>query len=244
MSAVDQDQWDMVRAFRAKAKASGLPWTFRSRAEFRKRFEEHLHKKIPEILARKTKRTKQTRTITQKASGTGNIQIAGDGNALHYKSTSTRPPKIVIAPSPGQLSPSEQRKVSGWIDDMAILMEKVEGKTTARAKAELWSRLKNQFGVQKYEQIESARLPEVEDWVRIVSKQLEQKAQRKAPDVFVAPRIQAIKACMREMGRTNADYYPEIANRLKMRRFSSLKDLTPKNLGRVYQLVLRDANRH
>ena len=63
-------------------------------------------------------------------------------------------------------------------------METVEGKSTKRAMGELWSRLKNQFAVQKYEQIESAMLHEVRDWVRITRKELENKARRKAPEVL------------------------------------------------------------
>ena len=81
------------------------------------------------------------------------------------------------------------------------------------------------------------------DWVRITRKELENKARRTAPEVFKSAKIPAIKAKMREMGRSKDDYYPEIAARLKMRRFTSLNELSPKNLERVYQLVLRDAKR-
>jgi hypothetical protein len=239
----DSDQWDMLQAFRAKALVSGLPRTFRSRDNFRKRLGDHLHMKILELLARKqkSKEKKPKSSIQQVATGSGNVQLAGDGNTVNFKTTSTRSPKIVIAPSPDHLSPSEQRLVADWIEELAVLMETVEGKTTKRAKGELWNRLKNQLDVQKYEQIESAKLPDVRDWVRVVRKGLEKKAQRKAPEVFMAARIPAIKARMTDMSRTNSDYYPEIATRLKIRRFASLKDLSPKNLERVYQLVLRDS---
>lgn len=239
----DPDQRDMLRAYRAKAMQSGLPWTFQSRSEFKKRFADHLNKKVHEILARtpKKKTAKKRPSIIQKQSGTGNVQLAGDGNTLNLKTTSSRTPKIVIAPSPGQLSPSEQRQVAEWIEDLSILMEAVEGKTTKKAMGELWNRLKHQFGVQKYEQIESAEMPDVKQWVLVVRKDLERKAQRRAPKVHESSRITSIKTRMTKMGRSNADYYPEIAARLKMRRFTSLKDLSPKNLERVYQLVLRDS---
>jgi hypothetical protein len=81
------------------------------------------------------------------------------------------------------------------------------------------------------------------DWVRITRKKLENKARRTAPEVFKSGKIPAIKAKIREMGRSNDDYYPEVATRPKMRRFTSLTELSPKNLGRVYQLVLGDAKR-
>lgn len=241
----DPDQWDMLQAFEAQARVSALPWTFRSREDFRKRFGDHLHMKILELLAKKqrTKTRKTKPSIQQTATGTGNVQLAGDGNTVNVKTTSPRPPKIVIAPSPDHLTPSEQRQVAEWIEELSVLMETVEGKSTKEAKGELWNRLKNHLDVQKYEQIESAELPKVRGWVRIVRKELEKKAQRSAPAVFGNARIQAIKARMRDMGKTNENYYPEIAARLKMRRFTSLKDLSSKNLERVYQLVLRDSKR-
>jgi len=43
---------------------------------------------------------------------------------------------------------------------------------------------------------------------------------------------------------TNETYYPELARRLRMKRaFISLKDITKRDLERVYGLVLRDARR-
>jgi len=239
----DPDQRDMVQAFEAKARASGLPWTFQSRNDFRKRFADHLHKRVLEIVAQKpkTKVKKSKPSIEQNATGTGNFQVAGDGNAFHVKLSSTRPPKIVIAPSPECLTPSEQRRVAAWIEELAVLMEAVEGKTEAKSRGQLWNRLKSYCDVQKYEQIESSKLPKVEDWVRFVRREIQDKARSKMPSVFRAGKIPAIKASMQRMGRTNEDYYPEIAVRLKMRRFSSLKDLPGKDLERVYRLVLRDS---
>jgi len=245
-SVQDPDQWDMLQAFRAKAFASGLPWTFRGRDDFRKRLGGHLHKKVLELLARKpkAKAKKSKPSIEQTATGTGNFQVAGDGNTFHVKSGSTRPPKIVITPSPGCLTPSEQRRVAEWIEELAVLMEAVEGKTESKSRGQLWTRLKKYFDVQKYEQIESSKLSKVEDWVRFVRREIQGKARRKMPAVFRAGKIPAIKASMQRMRRTNEDYYPEIAARLKMRPFLSLNDLSPKNLERVYQMVLRDAKRH
>lgn len=242
----DPDQRDMLQAFRAKAMLSGLPWTFRSRPEFRKRFADHLDKKVREIIARKPKKksAKKRPSISQKQSGAGNVQFVGDGNTVNVKSSSPRQPKIVIEASPGHLTPAEQKQVSAWVEDLAILMENVQGKTTARAKGELWNRLKNQFEVAKYQQIESVRIPEVKAWYQGVRREIQGKARRRAPDVYRRGKIPGIKQRMKAMGRTNEDYYPEIARRLNMRRFASLTDLSPKNLDRVYTLVLRDAKKH
>lgn len=83
----DPDQRDMLRAYRAKAMQSGLPWTSQSRSEFKKRFADHLSKKVHEILEQKTKKktAKKRPSIIQKQSGTGNVQIAGDENTVNVK---------------------------------------------------------------------------------------------------------------------------------------------------------------
>jgi len=84
----DPDQWDMLQAFRAKALASGLPWTFRSRDDFRKRFGGHLHKMVLALIARKpkAKAKKSKPSIEQTATGSGNVQVAGDGNTMNIGS--------------------------------------------------------------------------------------------------------------------------------------------------------------
>ena len=83
----DSDQWDMLQAFRAKALVAGLPRTFRSRDDFRKRLGDHLHMKILELLARKpkSKAKKPKPSIQQTATGTANVQLAGDGNTVNVK---------------------------------------------------------------------------------------------------------------------------------------------------------------
>ena len=241
----DPEQWNRLQTFRAKALASGLPWTFRSRQEFRDRFADHLSKKIPEIISQKSKKSAKepTASIRQTQSGgTGNFQIAGHGNTLNLKSDSLHRPKIVIQRSPGELTPAEQKEIGEWIEELSILMENAEGKTTKQAKSALWSRLKNHFNVAKYEQIESSRMPEVKAWYQAVKRETRNNARRRKPKIFKTGKIPGIKARMRQMGKTNEDYYPEIAHRLGIRRFSSLNDLSTKNLERVYRLVLRDAS--
>lgn len=86
-------------------------------------------------------------------------------------------------------------------------------------------------------------MPDVKAWYEGVKREIQNSARRKAPDIFRGGKIPGIKTAMSQMGRTNEEYYPEIAHRLKIRTFSSLKVLTPKNLERVYNLVRRDLNR-
>lgn len=241
----DPEQVAKLRDFREKAMASGLPGTFKSRRQFGESFKQHLKTRVTELLTKpeKSARKPRSRPIKQSAQGSGNVQVAGDGNTVNVQTRSPRQPKIVIGPSPEHLTPAEQRQVSEWIEELAILMEMVQGKSTGRAMSELWSRLKNQFKVAKYQQIESARIPDVEVWYQGLRREIQGKARRSAPDIYRRSKIPGIKKWMREMGRTETDYYPEIARRLKMRPFVSLNELTPKNLDRVYSLVYRDSNR-
>jgi hypothetical protein len=83
----DPEQWEKLQAFRSQAMEAGLVWTFRARSEFRKLFAQHLNKKAHEILARTPKKTaaKKRRSINQKQSGTGNVQVAGDGATVNVK---------------------------------------------------------------------------------------------------------------------------------------------------------------
>jgi len=83
----DPEQWEKLQAFRSQAMEAGLVWTFRGRSEFRKLFAEHLNKKAHEILARtpKKKAAKKRPSISQKQSGTGNVQVAGDGATVNVK---------------------------------------------------------------------------------------------------------------------------------------------------------------
>jgi len=241
----DPEQSSKLQDFRAKAMATGLPRSFRSWKQFRESFKQHLGTRVAELFAKPTKPSRKRRSvpIKQSAVGDGIVQVAGEGNTVNVHTNSPRKPKIVIAPSPEHLTPAEQKQVSDWIEELAILMETIQGKTTSRAMAELWSRLKNQFKVAKYQQIESVRLPDVKDWYQGVRRDIQSKARRKAPDIYRRSKIPSIKMWMKEMGRTEEDYYPEIARRLKMRPFASLNDLSPKNLDKVYGLVYRDSKK-
>ena len=142
----DPEQWDRLQAFQAKAFVAGFPSTFRGRKEFRERFAAHLEKKVIEILARKKRGggKKRVTSIKQTQSGgSGNLQIAGDGNVVKLSSASQKRPRVVIERSPDHLTPAEQKRVFDWIEELSILMENAQGKSIRSAKGELWNRLKN-----------------------------------------------------------------------------------------------------
>jgi hypothetical protein len=103
-----------------------------------------------------------------------------------------------------------------------------------------WSRFQKRFKVEKYEALPSARMPEVKDWYRQQAAIQKGGLKSKAPELWRRERIKAIKAAMTEMGVDNETYYPELAHRLKLKPFTSLKDLTKRALESVYNLALRD----
>ena len=134
---------------------------------------------------------------------------------------------------------SEEHQVAEWINELA---EGTMGKTRKEAFGEWGGRLLKRFKVPKREALQSTDMPAVEAWYR------QQKAiqttgyKTKAPDQWRASRIKAIKSAMRSMEKLNESYYPELADRLNMKKaFTSLTRLTKTDLDRVYQMVLRDS---
>ena len=125
-----------------------------------------------------------------------------------------------------------------------LLAEGTSGKSRDEAYGEWGARLLKRFKVPKREALLSTDMPDVEAWYR------QQKAiqttgyKTKAPDQWRASRIRAIKSAMRSMGKSNETYYPELSDRLNMKKpFTSLTRLTKTDLDRAYQMVLRDSRR-
>jgi hypothetical protein len=142
---------------------------------------------------------------------------------------------------PGSISTAEEHQIGEWIKELA---EGTMGKSRNEAYGEWGARLLKRFKVPKREALLSTDMPDVEAWYR------QQKAiqttgyKTKAPDQWRASRIRAIKAAMTSMGKTNERYYPELSDRLNMKKaFTSLTRLTKTDLDRVYQMVLRDSRR-
>jgi hypothetical protein len=237
------DQLKRLSDFRQQVRAHKSCWTFQSRSRFRDDFANHLALMLNDFplgRKRRARRNPSYSAVRQNAHGTGNIQIAGDGNEVHHYQ---RPPviKTVLERRPGSITPEEEHQVSEWIKELA---DGTMGKTRKEAFGEWGSRLLKRFKIPKREALLSSDMPDVEAWYR------QQKAlqttgyKSKAPGQWRASRIKAIKAAMNSMGKTNESYYPELSDRLNMKRpFASLTRLTKTDLDRVYQMVLRDSRR-
>ena len=178
--------------------------------------------------------------VRQSARGTGNIQIAGDGNEVHHYQ---RPPviKTVLERRPGSITTSEEHQIGEWIKELA---EGTMGKSRNEAFGEWGARLLRRFEIPKRDALLSADMPAVEAWYRQQKAIQTRGYKAKAPDQWRASRIKAIKAAMNSMRKTNEAYYPELSDRLNMKKaFTSLTRLTKTDLDRVYQMVLRDSRR-
>ena len=211
------EQVNRLWAFRQQLRSEKSCWTFQSRSRFRDDFTNHLALVLNDFPIGQEvslRRKPAASPVRQTARGTGNVQIAGDGNEVHQYQ---RPPviKTVLARRPGSITAAEEHQIREWIKD---LVEGTIGKSRNEAFGEWGARLLRRFKVPKREALLSADMPAVEAWYR------QQKAiqtsgyKTKAPDQWRASRIKAIKAAMTSMGKTNETYYPELADRLNMKR--------------------------
>lgn len=239
---VDQFQSEKLSEFRRRAMECGLPWSFQSRKKFEDAFRNHLDFKVRELIYEQKNATafEPIAAIHQTVQGDGNVSVVGDSNQFNFNNSGPKQPTIKLDYGDQYLSPSQQKEVSDLVRELADLIVEVKRKSRGQAMSEVWSRLKNQFKVEKYELLSPTQLPDVHEWYLVSKRILIRTSRRKNSSVHKSARIPAIKAAMNKMGLTNEEYYPEIANRLKLPQFNSLKDLKPKDLERVYTLVQRD----
>jgi hypothetical protein len=220
--------WD----FRRELQSTGLCWRFSSRDQFRRDFAHHLALKLNDF---QKPSASQRGAPTQVITGDNNVQAGRDVNVF------TEPPKIkkTIERREGSVVADELWRIKGWIEELA------EGEIGMPRKAAFgkWGAMfLNRFKLDKREELLSDQMGEAEEWFKL-QRAIQTRGQKtKAPDEWRRKRIGAIKAAMNQMGVTNENYYPVLSRRLRMRKpFVSLKDLTKRDLDRVYNLALRDA---
>jgi hypothetical protein len=178
-----------------------------------------------------------TTTIQQTATGQNITQVAGD----YHNYEKPKAPKVVITPPPGAVTPAELRQITEWIEN---LVANTVGMTQDRAFGMWRNRFKRRFDLTKSEQLLSAQMPDVEQWHRQQLAILKRGLKTKAPDAWRNARYAAIHIAIEEMGVEKLAYYAQISARLKMKKaFTSLKQLTKRDLERVYTMVLRDAGK-
>ncbi len=236
-SNADAGQLDRLEQFRQELYNLGLCGSFNSRTQFQKKFATDLALMLNSFKAapRKTARKPSTR-VKQTAKGNNNIQVGGNVENLTVNQT---PPKVkkIIERRPGSISGEEALCIREWI----MALAEGEIKMTRRAAFSMWwTRFYKRFKIDKYESLLSTRMSEVESWYRQQSAIQKRGLKTTAPDLWQSERIRAIKAAMARMGVEKEAYYPDVAQRLKIKPFASLKMLTKRALEAVYRMALRD----
>ena len=172
--------------------------------------------------------------VSQTSTGDGNILVGGDFVNFQH------PPKqkIVVERREGAISSAQEREITGWIEKLA---EGTVGMTRKRAFGMWGARFNNRFGLARRGDLPADRLLEAETWYRQQAAILVRKLKTKAPDAWRQARYGAIHQAMTAMGIEKLSYYQQVAVRLKIQPFSSLTELTKRDLDRVYSMALRDA---
>ena len=237
----DKNQAEKLAAFRAKMMKTGLPFKFSSRRQFRDMLERHLDATIRKLLLNSKKEKKPSepgKNITQKAEGNANIQFAGDGNTLNIRGATSKMPTVTIERLPDHISPADQKRVSDWIKKLA---EESTGKPIRELIQEWWGRFYNRFKMASYKELKTGQMPDVETWHRQQINLIKEDRKTTDPQSWRNARYASIKSKIGKMGRTKEEYYPELSDRLNMKKpFTSLTKLSKHDLGRVDGMVKRD----
>ena len=232
-SNADKVQVEKLWAFRRELQTRGLCWRFTSRDQFKREFARHLSLTLNEFHTSRS--TPPANPESQSIVGDCNVQAGRDVNIF------PRPPKIkqVVQPPPGSVSPADLLQIKTWIEDLA---ENTVNMSRDGAYGMWGKRFQNKFKVTKREQLPASEMGAVKQWYSQLRAMQTRGFKTKAPDEFKKRRIASIKAAMNQMSVTKEIYYPQLARRLRMKKaFASLKDLTKRDLDRVYTMVMRDA---
>jgi hypothetical protein len=184
--------------------------------------------------SQKSKRRKKS-GFNQTAVGTNNLLVGRDYN--HYE----QPPQenIIIQPGPECISSEQKKIIRDWIVKLA---DGSVGTSRAQSFSHWWSFFQNTFKVPKYELLKSIDFNSAIDWCRNQAAMQVRSLKKTAPDVWRNSRMASIHSARERKGIEKQIYYSDIARRLKMKKsFTSLKDLTNRDLERVYNMVLKDA---
>ena len=174
--------------------------------------------------------------VNQTVTGERNVVVGG--NFVMYQQPSRQ--RVVVERREGAISTEQERQIAELVERLA---EGTVGMTRKRAFAMWGARFKNRFGLAKREDLPAEKFPEAQAWYRQQAAIQARGYKTKAPDAYRQARFGAIHQAIGRMGVEKVTYYQEVAARLKMKPFSSLKELTKRDLERVYTMALRDAAR-
>jgi len=195
----------------------------------------HSDSRLAALLISEYIRTIQRPDITQTVIGNNNVTVAGDQNVYQH------PPKVrvVLPRREGAISPAQCRDVHKWIETLAEGTSRI---SRSQAFAKWWTKFKKRFELTRYEDLHAADFETARNWYQQQRAILSRGLRNTAPDHWRNSRYGAIKEAMKSLGLSNETYYPQLAQRLRLPRpFTSLTQLTKRDLERVYRIALRDA---
>lgn len=238
----DKNQAERLAVFREKMMKTGLPFKFSSRRQFREMLERHLDINIRKLLLKSKKEKKPSKSgkknITQTAEGNANIQFAGDGNTLNIRGATSTRPTVTIERLPDHISPADQKRVSDWIKELA---EESTGKSIGKLIQEWWGKFYTRFKMASYKELKTGQMSDVATWHRQQMNLIKEDRKTTDPQSWRNARYASIKLKLGKMDRTKEEYYPELSDRLNMKKpFTSLTKLSKHDLGRVDCMVKRD----
>jgi hypothetical protein len=173
--------------------------------------------------------------VTQTVVGSNNVTIAGDQNVYQH------PPnvRVVLPRRHGAISAAQCRTIQKWIE---TLEENTTGVPRERAFGMWWTRFKKRLGLNRYEELQASEFENARAWYQQQRAIGTRGLRNKLPDAWRNARYAGIKRAMQVLGESNDTYYPQLTERLNLRRqFTSLTHLTKRDLERVYRMALRDA---
>jgi hypothetical protein len=238
---VDIQQLKMLSLFKEELREKGICRSFKSRDEFRKMFEAQLTLAINSLNLKPTfqkPRRNSHPTVRQNAKVNNGdvIQVVGDGNTFNARPTVER---IIKERRPGSVSAAEEKQLNDWIKDLA---EGEVGMPRQAAYSKWGGIFKNTFNLPSREDLPSTEMASAAAWHRKQKAIQAERNRTKDPDSYRKLLIGSIKAVMKKLGQTDETYYPSLSKRLKFKiPFTSLKNLTDKDLKRVYSAARSDA---
>jgi hypothetical protein len=175
---------------------------------------------------------------------TGNAgNVAGRDFITHHYERPVKP-KVVLERRDDWISSAQAAELKERMKDFAEFRFKtMNGKLTmAQAFQYSWGDFNRDHDIPRYDALPAIRFEEALSWFRTAKGILTRKLRKLDRPLWQKARMGSIKRAMKTMGRTNEDYYPEVAARLEMKKpFTSLNDVTDKDLQRIYTMALRDA---
>jgi hypothetical protein len=152
-------------------------------------------------------------------------------------------PRIELARRGDEITAAQERKIQNKIAKWAsVIVAASKGKKTREdAFGEVQTRFKNRFQIPKYSALRAEDFDEAMAYIRMEIAKLTPKLLRADKKAGRNKLMGSIKQAMADMRTSNAEYYPQLARRLKIQPFASLTKLGDRALKAVYRMARADA---